>query len=708
MSLEIEPNLIRRGVWINLDHGSVMGKTITTDTQTGNIIVALLAVLSTLATAHLWHLITFSIHQLRATGRPEDALFRQQQALLRTLPAPSAVMADTIKLWWAWRGKAKRPLLRSLVLLIIAILFTVGTGAASVFSSLVVDTTSLEVLVKSRNCGWAHPIRIFDRGMVRPVKQVADPYANLCYTNGANKSAARLPSVCNSLVQRELPFTTTRVPCPFDKLACEPNLESVSYDTGLMDVGSSFGLNLPDSDGVKFRQKMTCSLMARNSKYNIAVGYSAAFDGSMSPNSSTNPRSLLFEYGTNYRGSVKGITWAVDQDESRLLTKYTVHTVHNYTNPLAPVYRGFDPRPELRRDNTTLTIIIVGLNSVTYLNKVRDPLFNATIPVESVGIDSQGGRPVQNIYLSNRYAQALACQEQYQFCYKLPTGEDECTELGELPLSVWIGNLPPPPDIDFSPFPNANEMQKTIIRLIASSSYGFNVATVAQDLLAGSLENPDIDRGLPDDQWLRELTRWQKQILAALQVAMIDYAIGPGSRDTAFPVYLRPTSDSEKKLCQMQKMKKSGSVVNVNVFGLSFIIAFSVLVALLDIFMLKFVIYLSKFRAALGPRVDRWIQDGIWQLQRRAYEGEGYRSWTNLEADVPLTTEDKLKDLAVLWLPSKSPNVSQGQMFDSSTTIRSQRSSMEVTAVENAHPVDDGNNRGLGILGWFRGRGARD
>lgn len=278
-----------------------------------------------LATAHLWHLITFLIHQLRATGRPEDALFRQQQALLRTLPSPSSVMADTVKLWWAWRGKAKRPFLRSLVLLIVAILFTVATGAASVFSSLVVDTTSLEVLVKSRNCGWAYPVRMFEKSMIRPTKETSDPYANLCYTDGANKSATNLPSICNSLVKRELPFETTRVPCPFnDPSACEPNLDSVRFDTGLMDVGTSFGLNLQKSDGVKFRRTMTCSLMAINTKYNTGVPYSVAFDGSRASNSSRNPHSLLFEYGSLYQGKIDGTTWAVDRDRATMLETYSL------------------------------------------------------------------------------------------------------------------------------------------------------------------------------------------------------------------------------------------------------------------------------------------------------------------------------------------------------------------------------------------------
>jgi hypothetical protein len=103
------------------------------------------------------------------------------------------------------------------------------------------------------------------------------------------------------------------------------------------------------------------------------------------------------------------------------------------------------------------------------------------------------------------------------------------------------------------------------------------------------------------------------------------------------------------------------------VFALAFIIAFSTLVMVIDIALLKFMVYLSSFRRALGaPRIDRWIQDGIWQLQRRAYEGEGYRQWTDLEAEIPLNKGQMLKDLPILWVPEKGKAVRTFSSVDSS------------------------------------------
>jgi hypothetical protein len=260
----------------------------------------------------LWHLVTFCIHQLRANGRPADALFRQQQALLRTLPSPASVMADTVKLWWAWRSKAEKPFFRSLVLLFVAISFAAATGAASVFSSLVVDTTNLQVLVKSP----------YEDGYTHPVKSASVPYARQCYVGaGTNKD---LPLTCNVLVNRELPYNMSRVPCPFEADSCEPEVDSVAFDTGLIDVGPSFGLNLASSDGIKFRQRMTCSVMYAGGVYAEVVRASLGPLGHVTGNTSVNPISVLFNYGTSTGSAIDGLTWAADFDASMANMAYSV------------------------------------------------------------------------------------------------------------------------------------------------------------------------------------------------------------------------------------------------------------------------------------------------------------------------------------------------------------------------------------------------
>jgi hypothetical protein len=231
-------------------------------------------------------------------------------------------MADTIKLWWAWRSKARRPLLRSIILLLIAVLFAAATGAASVFSSLVVDTTNLHVLVKSRACGWAETARAYEGGYLHPVKAASVPYAKQCYGNEGIHGDS--PSICNVLLTQALPLNRSRGPCPFDYDACQANLDSVTFDTGLIDVGTSFGLNMVSSDGVKFRRKMTCSVMAAETKYNSLVYKILRLDGEDMGDVAKKGYSLVFNYGTSWDSKVPGLTWASNNIAAQLNTQYSL------------------------------------------------------------------------------------------------------------------------------------------------------------------------------------------------------------------------------------------------------------------------------------------------------------------------------------------------------------------------------------------------
>lgn len=163
-------------------------------------------------------------------------------------------MVDTFKLWWAWRREARRPFLRSSLLIFVALLFSASTMAASIFSSLVVDTSNLIVLVDSPNCAWATSASIDRINIAGPVLTIAAPYANKCYGNNTALAA------CNIFVRPNIRSNTTRVSCPFASGWCEGG-DAVSLDSGLVDVSKVFGLNIPSTSGVKFRRKSTCAVL---------------------------------------------------------------------------------------------------------------------------------------------------------------------------------------------------------------------------------------------------------------------------------------------------------------------------------------------------------------------------------------------------------------------------------------------------------------
>jgi hypothetical protein len=279
---EVDSRFVKQGLWTNLEQGEVMGKTITTKTQTGIIIIAILAVIATvgksdkpvhstlsyadidlsLGTSHLWNIILFIHYQMRATKSLADGLFHQQQAILRTLPPPSALMADSIKLWWTWRKRNKRVTVRSLFQFFLAFSCSIGILAVSISSSYVVTTTDLEVLVKSPFCGFVNDTVSVDaqRSWVSAITSKSVPYAQECYQNRTIPSA-----VCRAYVRPSVPFETQHAACPFSTEFCQgadgSASETIAFDSGVVDLKHGFGLNLAKHDGVGYRRRTTCVVL---------------------------------------------------------------------------------------------------------------------------------------------------------------------------------------------------------------------------------------------------------------------------------------------------------------------------------------------------------------------------------------------------------------------------------------------------------------
>ena len=282
---ELQARFVKQGIWRDQTEGGVLGGIITTDTRTATILIALLAVFSSLgeanlqtlvsskasadtilATTHLWNLVTFLVHQTRANGDPRDGLFRQQQALLRTLPPPSSIMADYIKLWWSWRNRSDKALVRSVLYWLLALLFTVSTLLVSIASSFVVSNNTIEALVNSEFCGFLNvqPNGSFatwnaiDRGYLTDIYPLTRRLVDDCYLS--NES---IPALCNTLALPKILTTQERVICPFESTICvgDNDKPAISLDSGLLDLNQAFGLNLPKKDRVKLRKRTTCAVL---------------------------------------------------------------------------------------------------------------------------------------------------------------------------------------------------------------------------------------------------------------------------------------------------------------------------------------------------------------------------------------------------------------------------------------------------------------
>lgn len=264
---------------VNVLKGPTMGQTITTTTSTGNLVIALMAVLTTLGTSHLWNLVVFGYHQMRVNSRHRDGLQRQQQVLMRTLPAPSTLLTDWLKLWWVWRKRVNGALLRSVLLVVLAIIFAAIMVVVGVFSSYLVDSTNITVLVQSPYCApidyegvdvtgnktartnWA----AWQNAYGDKIAEIAAPYAKDCYVD-----RTALPERCRIFTHPKIPLHQTRTSCPFDNSICK-NVSQPGFvsDTGLLDFGDHFGLNLVGGDKMKFRRTATCAVLDLEGRYDI-------------------------------------------------------------------------------------------------------------------------------------------------------------------------------------------------------------------------------------------------------------------------------------------------------------------------------------------------------------------------------------------------------------------------------------------------------
>ena len=209
---------------------------------------SLLAILSSLALTHLWHMIAFGIHQMRAGGHPSDGLFWQQQAILRTQAAPSSLIAENARLWWNWRNKAQRAFLRCASQFLLPVVFCVGAVAATISTSFIVDNSDIEVLSRSSECGKFV-------GALHPDYVAALADATTCR---------------GSHIRPILPVDSSPAACPFEASYCTAgNLPAISMDTGLIDMSRDLGINLEKHDAVKFRRKTTCTVVPVKDRYKV-------------------------------------------------------------------------------------------------------------------------------------------------------------------------------------------------------------------------------------------------------------------------------------------------------------------------------------------------------------------------------------------------------------------------------------------------------
>ena len=256
------------GAWVNWSKGSVLGSTITTTATAGAVIVAFLAVYITLCGTNLWTLLCFLIYHRRSSKENREGFFHQQQTLLRNNNSPFSASMQLFILGWFWRKSSPQALRGSLAPVAFGVTYAAAILIASICSSYIVASSSIEVLVQSPICGFWPTIKrtepdadpslgtsIAQNQQWTKTLSASSIYSRACYNTTGESPQCQIYS--SPKVEWESDYNAS---CPFAGDTCFGSPTSaLKLDTGFLNVARVFGVNVPSENNILFRKVSTCA-----------------------------------------------------------------------------------------------------------------------------------------------------------------------------------------------------------------------------------------------------------------------------------------------------------------------------------------------------------------------------------------------------------------------------------------------------------------
>jgi hypothetical protein len=229
---------------------------------------------------HLWGIIRFAFHQLRATAGDHDNVHYQIQVLLRNPISGASMFCDIINM--SWYRRDWKTLARCLPLILLSACYMVALAAAGLLSSKLLVVPD-EGLARNPLCGWtkegpeladlaSHPqgvdianaLLVAGRWSYR--KSLA--YSQNCYQSLSAASSSR----CAVFVQPMLHSKVVKsAPCPFEPSYCAS--PAISIDAGRIDFDRHLGINTNPRDRVPLKKTTTCAPLLGKK---VTTGWQAA------------------------------------------------------------------------------------------------------------------------------------------------------------------------------------------------------------------------------------------------------------------------------------------------------------------------------------------------------------------------------------------------------------------------------------------------
>ncbi|KAI0839896.1 hypothetical protein F5Y06DRAFT_286321 [Hypoxylon sp. FL0890] len=590
------------GTWTNWSRGPVLGRTLTTTKENGNLLIAFTAFFVAFVASRFWRIFCLIFHRWYSTSDPQDAIHHQRQITLRNSSTAESGLWSFVCIMYAWRRAPIKRLLCVLPPILLAVSSLVAFTIAGGYSATISTTMGDEVLIQSPSCGILPgraesniPDSVLSGNNAERLNNAAN-YAQQCYNTN---SPGMLD--CNRFVAKRLPTQTIdyNATCPFDESICRSTDSNIYLDTGYIDSNSHLGLNTPDGQRFAWRYVLHCAPLKTE-------GYV----------------SHLVQQGTN----------------------------KSFARPSTSVYfqgqlldgSDFVPLPEVNASNGALTIVFLSGDGVLFSQIADDQWYRGIVPyrmVYDMGINGSS-----QTYRPEEAASPMGCVEKWQWCNPAYPPERGCGPLsdnidaiyGAAPLfNMTVEDLAP--ERPSSPTAIGTQLVwSALIFLGNPQTIAFALLHLgAKSLISQSQLYGGVQFSLSQNQWQLDVIHWWNTILASIQASYIDTVLGyndPEIDSSKWP----PLNEEEQTMCKSQKIRSS-AYTSFSLFGLYFTYVTGAVIIILSYVLEPSLAWLHRRRKYRQYEHLEWASNTSLQLYRLANESLGLGKWSDCTETVPIT-----------------------------------------------------------------------
>jgi len=270
------------------------------------------------------------------------------------------------------------------------------------------------------------------------------------------------------------------------------------------------------------------------------------------------------------------------------------------------------PIPPLHRPNAAVTLFFLQART-GYLTPVEDPWFYAPVTSQShLAGDSQ-----VPVYLTQRQASVLGCEEQTHLCNPSMAKGDNCVRL----LSRCSTNAPCPTHVvdDLSTELRLSMQQRNVLsRFLDAIQVGIGESMRYKPdggLLASRLVTNQVLFGLSNNQWTLELQNWFAMQLVAIQLQVAQYVTGPDN--PAYHKYITPPARNATWMCTNQIVQRN-DYASFSVLSLAIIFIVGGLLIITNLSLSTIWPRIRRKTALNHYRDAQWDANELLELQRAA------------------------------------------------------------------------------------------